>query len=193
VVWYNLDRATKAPANARMVTLSLDENDYLWNGLRTGDQKETYEARRSFLLASSDVRAKEVDRHRNAIAAEVQERIARQRAEDVARAAAERERKAQAKEAKRLAQEEAERASQALLDELRPRLTALVDDYVAARLRQNHNARMPRFSIERDIRVLHTGHEAQELLEKMERLIAEWPEEAGAAARLAGQVDRRTS
>ncbi len=74
VVWYNLDRAGKAPADARTVLLYPAEAEYFWTGLKTGDQDQDYAARRTFLLASPDVRAEKVFRWRNAAEIEAQER-----------------------------------------------------------------------------------------------------------------------
>lgn len=81
VVWYNLDRASKAPADARVVCLDPAEADYLWNGLGTGDRDRDYAACRAFLLAPQGARAEAVYQWQNAASIEAQERAEREEAE----------------------------------------------------------------------------------------------------------------
>ena len=59
-VWYNLDRATKAPADARVVALDPISAQYFWKAL------DSYDARREFLVAPPGARAEQVDRWYNA-------------------------------------------------------------------------------------------------------------------------------
>ncbi len=84
VVWYNLDRASKAPADARVVILGPVEAQYFWTFLETGDRQETYDARRAFLLAPSGARDEEVYRWYHAGEIKEQERKKREEAERLA-------------------------------------------------------------------------------------------------------------
>jgi hypothetical protein len=73
VVWYNLSRAGKAPANAQVVPLSPDEAQYMWQVICSGDRDQDYADRAAYLQMDPDARAEKVFRWRHAADIKAQE------------------------------------------------------------------------------------------------------------------------